>query len=246
MFRLPLILLLLASIGRLHAQDDDEWKTVAGAGYASERVFRGVERSGAAAQGSVSISGDGFRGSVWTSQPFGRSEPGEIDLHAGYAARVTGQLTVEMMAIQYVFSSPAPGATRQSTEAGVQATWTSSGGVSATLAGYHDFRLRADTVQAGATYSLPLKSFGAFLDLDAFAGCARGSDLLPDSVGGPVSDAYSYFGMGATLPYRVGAHTTVVAGVHFTDTNGQSRRWSPIGAAGGARGWVSLAVNVDF
>jgi hypothetical protein len=235
----------LAAFGRLAAQDE-ETRVTAGGGYASARIFRGVERSGSAAQASLDLAGNGLRGGIWTSQPLRSGEPGETDLSAGYSWKIAGPVTLEATVTQYLFTRTAPGGTKQSTEAGFQATWADESGLTATLAGFHDFRLKADGAQAAVSYSLALKSLGAYLELSSFAGWVNGADLRPDSAGPATKDAYAYFGVEAQLPYRVGAHTTVTTGVHLTDTTGQSRSWSPVNAAGGARGWVSIAVNFDF
>jgi hypothetical protein len=243
--RAAFVLLLLVALSRLPAQDD-EWKATTGIGCASERVFRGVERSGGAAQASAEITGYGFEGSIWTSQPFKGGEPGETDLSAGYAFKIPGQFTLEATVTQYLFAMTKPGATRRSTEAGLQASWTANSSLTAAIACFHDFRLGADTVQATAGYSVALKRVGAYLELKSFAGWVNGTNLRPDATGPRLRDAYGYYGADAQLPYRVGGHTTFVAGVHFSEAVGQSRLWSPIGVPGGARTWASFAVNFDF
>jgi hypothetical protein len=239
------LLLLMVSVNPLHGQDDETLLTT-GAGWASARVFRGVERSGAATQAFAGVAGDGLSGKIWTSQPFNHGVAGETDLEIGYSGKISTQFALEATATQFLFEGGAAGATRQSTEAGLKASWISAAGLKASLAVFHDFRLRMNTVETAAGYSLPLKSLGAYLELDSFAGWADGTDLLPDATLPRVRDGYAYFGAEARLPYRVGRHTTVEAGLHFSDAIGQSRSWSPTGHPGGAHSWASFAVNFDF
>lgn len=230
--------------GALFAQD--ELSTTADAGYASRRVFRGVERSGDAMQASVGLAQAGWRGNLWASVPFESAEPDEVNLNVGYTAKVSDAFSVGIDATQFWFGNPPAGATKQSFEAGVEATWSANGGMTTTLAYHHDFRLKADSVQGSLGYSFPLTKLGAFLELSAFAGWVDGSDIRPDAPGPAVGDGYGYFGAEAYLPYRIGGHTTIIAGVHFADTVGQSRLWSPIGAGSGSRGWATLSVSFDF
>jgi hypothetical protein len=203
-------------------------------------------RSGDAAQASVDFTNNGFHAGAWTSRPLAVGGSGETDLEAGYAFKITEQFTLEPTVTQYTYANATPDATRQSTEAGLQAVWEAGGGWTASVACYHDFRLQADTAQAEAGYSLALKNLGAFLEFNSFAGWANGANLRPGAAGPRVHDGYAYCGAEVRLPYRVGAHTTVVAGLHFSDAVGQSRSWSPTGAGSTARGWFSFAVNFDF
>jgi len=244
MYRAISACLLLVLSSALVAQDESA--ITADVGYASRRVFRGVERSGDAMQASAALSSGGWRGCVWGSLPFEGAEPDEVNLNLGYAANLTDQLSVGIDATQFWFGNSSARATKQSFEAGVKAIWTARGGISTTLAYHHDLRLEADSVQGALGYSLPLTKLGAFLELSAFGGWVDGDDVRPDAPGPPVGDGYGYFGAEAYLPYRIGGHTTVLVGAHFADTVGQNRLWSPIGAGSGSRGWVSLSVSFDF
>ncbi len=236
-------LLLVLSAG-LVAQEESS--ATVDVGYASRRIFRGIERTGDAAQASVALAQDGWRGNLWANHPFDRDEPDEVDFTAGYLAKVTDQVSIEVTATQFWFGNVQVNATKQSFEAGVEATWTGRGGITSGLAYHHDFRLAADTFQGSLGYSLPLTRLGAFLELNAFAGWVDGSDIRPDAPGPAVGDAYGFYGAEMHLPYRIGGHTTVVAGVHWAGTVNQSRLWSPIGEGSGSRGWVSLSVSFDF
>lgn len=243
----PVLILLafLAGVAGLRAQDD-EGRPVAEIGYVSRHVWRGVERGGSAAEATLGLTRGGFRSRVRLVQPFTGGEPGEAEARVGYLFQSGDPLTIEAGATQFLFSAVPAGATRHSTEADLGATWTLREGVAPGLAYYHDFRLRADTVEAALDYEVPLPELGAFLELRFYAGWSRADDVRPDAAGPRISDSYRYWGAAARLPYRAGEHTTWVVGAQLAGSEGQARFWSPVGRGSGTRGWVNLAVSFDF
>ena len=131
-------------------------------------------------------------------------------------------------------------------EAGLNATWAPIDGFTPSLACYHDCRLRADTGQASLAHSFALTGFGAFLDLNFFAGWTTGGDWRPDAPGPRRHDSYSYWGAEAHLPYRIGPHSTVIAGLHYADTSGRSPTNGPFSLSSGRNLWITLGVSLDF
>lgn len=245
MSRLVLVLLLLAAVSGLHAQDDDPVSTVS-VRLASRRVFRGVVESGPGTAGTLEFTRSGWRIGAGFAQPFDGDEPGKGTLDAAYAWRATKQLKLAVLATQQWHFDVPTGATKHSFEVGFSATWSAPSGFAVELAGFHDLRLKADTVQATLSYSMPLKSIGAYLEWSASAGASSARDLLPDAAGGPVRDGFSYYTGSVRLPYRIGTQTVLVAGAHVAETDGQSRSWSPIATRGGFHGWVDLSLSFDF
>lgn len=225
------VLSLLTGAARLVAQESGEPKVTAEFGYASRYVFRGVERAGSSAQASVEYAANGFRGSVWTNQPLRSADSGEIDLTAAYGRQVSEKLNIELAFTAYNFPGVPAGATEHSLEAGLTATFAPVNGVTPSVSVQHDFRLDADTAQASLAYSVALTQLGTYLELSAFAGW---------------SDGYGYFGGEAHIPYRVGAHTTVIAGIHATTTVGQGRTLAVPGRFARSNLWLTLGVSVDF
>ena len=53
----------------------------ADAGYASQYVFRGVERSGASAQAALELAREDFRGGLWSNLPFRSGDARELNLN---------------------------------------------------------------------------------------------------------------------------------------------------------------------
>ena len=214
--------------------------------YASAYVFRGVERAGASAQAGVEGAHDDFHGGFWTNQPFARGAARDVTLTAGYAWRPAAGVTLEAVATQYLSAGGAADTTRRSTEGGLTLTGAAFAGCTPSIYYGHDFRLRSDTVQLSVGRSLALTALGTFLDFNLFAGAATGSDWQPDAGGPRRADSYAYWGAEVHVPYRIGAHSTVVGGLHFTDATGRSPTNGPFGLAAERKLWVTLGVSLDF
>jgi hypothetical protein len=214
--------------------------------YASRYVFRGVERAGSSAQATVEFSRDDFRGGAWANLPFAGGVGREVNLNAAYIWHATADLTLEASVAHSWFPGALADDTKRTFEAGVTATLAAINSVTPSLTYYHDFRLRTDTVQASLAHSLALTKLGAFLDLSLFAGWATGDDWRPDAPGPRRHDNYGYWGVEAHLPYRVGPHSTVIAGLHYSDAIGRSETNGPFGRTSRQNLWVTLGVSLDF
>lgn len=240
------LLLAVLPAGAALAQGDETPPWRVDLGYASSHVFRGVERAGDSAQLTAEFNWEGFRGGLWTNQPLDGDDASELNLNAAYAWQATDGLTLEASVAHAWFSDVPGGGVDRSLEAGLMATLTPVGGFTPSLAYYHDFRMRADTVQTAFARSIALTKLGAFLELNLFAGWVRGSDWRPDAPGAQRRDSYGYWGGEVHLPYRVGAHSTVVAGLHYADSFGRSATNGPFGRSERGILWVTLDVNLDF
>lgn len=214
--------------------------------YASSYVFRGVERAGDSAQTAVEFNRANFRGGLWVNQPFGRGDPREVALNAAYAWRPADALTLEASVAHTWFDRVPGGGVERSLETGLSATLAPVEGFTPGLTYYHDFRFRADTVQASLARSIALTKLGAFLELNFFTGWVSGDNWRPDAPGPRRADSYGYWGGEAQVPYRVGPHSTVVAGLHYADSFGRSITDGPFGRAGHGKLWITLGVNLDF
>lgn len=240
-----LITALLAVVSGLSAQDD-EMTTISGISLSSQRVVRGVKRSGAGAVGTFQIARDGWQmGGEWV-QPFDRDEPTEGAVKASYGWRQGSGFKLEALVTPRWYTSVAPGVTTRTFEAGFSAVWTLPSDWSVELTALHDFRLKAETLQITLNYSQPLKKLGAYLEWSASVGTATARDLLPDAVGLPVHDSYLYYSASIRLPYRIGPHTTLVAGCQIAGSDSQNRFWSPIWAPGRVRASADLGLSFDF
>jgi hypothetical protein len=247
-FSRPIFVLLLAGlpgVGAL-AQGEEPAPLRLDLGYASSYVFRGVERAGDSAQAAVEFNRGGFRGGVWSNLPFNDDGAREVNLNAGYGWQVADGLTLEATAVSAWFSDVPGGGVDRSLEAGVTATLAPAAGFTPSLAYHHDFHLLADTVQASFARSIALTKLGAFLELNFFAGWADGGDWRPDSAGPPQRDGYGYWGGEVRLPYRIGAYSMVVAGLHYAENFNRSATNGAFGSPDRGNLWVTFGVNIDF
>lgn len=236
---------MLLGIGSLPARGGDEPPPLrVDVAYASSRVFRGVDRAGDSAQAAVEFNREGFRGGMWLSQPFDGGEPGEASFNAGYAWETSGGIGWEAM-LAHTWFNDVPGVDR-SLEAGLRVTSPATGGFTPSLAYYHDFVFAADTAEVAVARSIPLTKLGAFLELNLFAGMVRGRDWRPEAAGPKRRDGYGYWGGEVRLPYRIGPHSTVVAGLHYAGTSGRSNLNGPFGSRAHDKFWATLGVSLDF
>lgn len=215
-------------------------------GYASRHVFRGVERAGQSAQAGVELAHENFTGGAWTNLPFQSDGAREIGLNAAYTWQPVAEITVKASLVHSWFNEVPGGGVKRSFEAGLTATFSAIKGFTPGLAYYHDFRLRAATAQASLARSIALTKLGAFLELNFFAGWAKGDNWRPDTPGPRRQDGYGYWGGEARVPYRIGPHSTVTAGLHYADAFGRSAANGPFGLSSRDNLWVTLGVNLDF
>lgn len=226
---------------------NDDLSLVTTANVASRNVYRGVERSGAAWRAGLDGALYGWRGRLWYSNPFNSDEPGELRSSLGYVWALTKTVTVEASGTHFWYIDEyANGAASHSFESALQLSWTIRGGLRFGLATSYDIRLRSLGIEASTSYDIALPKWGAFLECRLYAGNLAGKDILPDTTGETTRDAYTYWGAGVRLPYRIGAHTTIVAEAHLVETNGQAQAWSPLLQGSGSRGWLSLGASFDF
>lgn len=215
-------------------------------GYASRYVFRGVARAGSSVQAAAEFNRGNFHGKVGTNLPFGSGETREINLNASYTWQPGKDFSLEASVGQYWFSEVPGGGAGHSFETGLVAALAPVSGLTPGLAYYHDFRFRSDTAQVSLAHSIALTKWGAFLELNFHAGWVTGDDWRPDAPGPRAHDSYGYWGGEARLPYRIGAHATVVAGLHYADAFGRSATNGPFGRSAHRNLWFTFGVNLDF
>jgi hypothetical protein len=214
--------------------------------YASRYVFRGIERAGQSVQAGVEGAHESWRGGVWANRPFSSGGTQEMNVNVAYMWQPTRELSLDAtMAGSWFDHVPGRGV-KKTYEAGLTATLAAVAGFTPSLGYYHDFRLRADTTQVALARSIALTRMGAFLELNGYLGWSVGDDWRPDAPGASRHDGYGYWGAEAQLPYRIGAHTTVTAGLHYADNFERSLMNGPFGLAGRHIFSVSLGVNLDF
>ncbi len=205
--------------------------------YTSEYVFRGLKNSNAAFQGSVEVGQDDFRVGLWTNQPINsRAFTNEIDLYAGYKLKLARDLTADFVGTYYYYpeSNSFTGETHDTFEIGVGGTYDLAGmspglkGVTTSLYGYYDFRLKSRTVQLSVGYSLALTDLGTSLDFSVYGGQVSARNTAPDdNILGEKSESYNYAGIGLNIPYKLAENAQVHIGASCATTDKYRTNWQP-------------------
>jgi len=225
---------------------DGELKPTAEFVVASESVFRGLERAGHSAQAAVGVERGAFRGGLWASVPLRGGEADELRLDAAWRQPLGGQFELEAGVRMFRFLNAPAGAPRHSWEAGLKLSREMPGGLKPALGYYRDFRLQADTGEGELGFSVPLTRLGAFLDGRFFAGWSQADDWRPGASGPRVAGGYGYYGVEAKVPYRIGEHTTVLAGLHYSEAWNAREAGAVPGPKGRRNLGFTAGVSLDF
>jgi uncharacterized protein (TIGR02001 family) len=207
--------------------------------YASEYIFRGVEAAGNSFQPSVEVSvGDAYVG-LWTNNPVNDGETNEIDIYGGYKYKLSDALSFEAVGTYYWYPEATGGATKDSVEVGLGATYTYQG-ISSSLYYYYDFTLAADVIQASVGYSVPLEAIGSSVEFNVFVGTADGRDWAPDS-GKKVMEIYNYYGFDINIPYKLNDKAAINTGLHYAANDAYFD-----GSAPDSNLWFTVGLSVGF
>lgn len=214
---------------------------------ATRHVHRGIERTRDAGQVELEAAWQGWRGRLWSNRAFASGQVGELQSSLAHGWVLGQGIEAELRGTQsWHFRDPRPGAAARSFETAARLSRNWRGGWRSELGCSYDFQLRARAVEATLGREFPLKNLGAFLEVWLHGGHVAGGDILPGRTDSRARDDYGFFGAGLRLPYRVGAHTTVVAEAQVTGAANQARTWSPLGSGSGGRAWVQVGASFDF
>lgn len=191
--------------------------------FFSEYFFRGVKNQSAALQPSASLTAGSFSAGIWTSQAVeARSaswaQGNEIDFWGAYAVPM-GKYSLNLGGTYYLY----PSARESLGEP--DATWEGSVGVSGPLGPltgsatyFHDFVLDSNTVELKIGYSMALPQEKGSFDLGFYYGMTDISDGNGD-IAGDGGVKYDYYGINATLTYKLTTSAALKLGVYWTDVS---------------------------
>lgn len=212
MKKTALLLATLLPLGAsLHAADPAPASTytiTADFPYASKYVFRGIQYSEGAFQPSVKLTTGDFYAGIWSSMPVDNGYELEIDYYAGYGFKLSDTVSLDTGLTVYQYPGlDVPGADKTTFEvyAGVNG---SIEGVNLGLYVYNDFTLDVFTIQGNLGYSIPIDEKTS-LNLSASLGLAS-----PD-----VGDSYTYYNLGAQVPYKLSDTITLTVGATWASHN---------------------------
>jgi len=224
MKKITLLLAALVTGASLTAQDAPakSYSVTVDFPYASKYVFRGVQYAEGSFQPSVKVTSGDFYAGIWANAPVDNGYELEIDYYAGYGFKLADSWSLDLGATLYSYPGlDVPGADKTTFEPYVGFNGTFGDLTSATYA-YYDFTLDVFTVQETLTYSVKLSDKANF-NFSANIGHAS-----PDSGSG-----YTYYGAGATVPFKVSDAATITAGVQYAshDLDGvdDSHFWGTLG-----------------
>lgn len=193
--------------------------------YSTKYIFRGVLLAKGAFQPSVKLTAGDFYASVWSSMPANRGYELEFDYTAGYGFKVDKDWAIDTGITVYTY----PGLS-----AGDKATYEPYIGLNGPLGvfstgtyAYYDFKLKAFTAQEALGYTVTIN------DKTSVNLAATYGYVAPDAGG-----SYSYYGAGATLPFKLSDKATFTVGVQYADHN--------IVGLEGSHFWATFDLNYAF
>ncbi|WP_438482041.1 TorF family putative porin [Oleiharenicola lentus] len=207
MKKTALILAALVAGASLSAQDAaaPSYSVTVDFPYASKYVFRGVQYAEGSIQPSVKLTTGSFYAGVWTNQPITSNIDNEVDFFAGYGFKLSDTFSLDVGATAYYYpelddSTGLDNATYEG-YVGLNGTF---GAFTTGLYAYNDFTLESFTVQGTVGYSVALSDKASFNLLGTIG------KVYPDS-----GDDYTYYGVGATVPYKLTDSATLTGGVQY-------------------------------
>jgi uncharacterized protein (TIGR02001 family) len=173
--------------------------------YTTKYIFRGVLLAKGAFQPSVKLTDGSFYASVWNSSPVDKGYEEEFDYNAGYGFKLNDTWSLDFGLTAYTYPGLDVG-DKSTWEPYIGANGTFGNATSATYL-YHDFTLKATTVQESLGYAVEV-SKGTSVNFSVYLGYVN-----PDSGSGD----YTYYGAGATVPFKISDKATFTLGVQWAD-----------------------------
>ncbi|MEN9402353.1 MAG: hypothetical protein RL091_1056 [Verrucomicrobiota bacterium] len=228
MKKITLLLAALITGASLTAADApaSSYSVTADFPYTTKYVFRGVELAKGAFQPSIKLTSGDFYAGIWSSLPVNKNYELEIDYYAGYGFKLPNGWSLDVGTTLYSYPGLNGGGDKTTFEPYVGLNG-SFGAVSSATYAYYDFTLDVMTLQETLGYSVPLDDKTS-LNLSATVGRVE-----PDSGSG-----YTYYGVGATIPYKLSDKSTITVGVQYADHN--------ISGLEGSHFWGTLGYTYTF
>lgn len=216
--------------------------------YTSEYNFRGIKKAQNCFDPDVFLKVDGLYFDLLTDQAVTKHINDEIDFSAKYQWKFVGDsLLVEPVATYYWYpeAHSGLGQTEHTFETGVGIRWD-SWKVKPSIAYYHDFRLKSDTVEGRLGYSFPTRIEKVSFDTGIFAGSVDSMNLKPDASGPPVRGSYSYYGSSIKVLYRYTNAATISVGIYDTGTRNLVGTGTANESQEPNNAWFTCGVSITF
>ena len=198
-------MVMVASAG-LWAQEPAAVGLTVDATYASKYIFRGVVLGEHAFHPSAEVSYSDFYAGVWGNVALSKKDEypdnEEWDFYFGKSFGLTDIMSLDVGYTYYYY--PEFSSDNGTQEVYVGANWDISG-FSPGVYAYYDFDLEAFTLQGSVGTSIALEGMGTSLDLSATLGHVDADNGF----------SYTYWSVGAAMPFKLGEKSTITAGVTF-------------------------------
>jgi uncharacterized protein (TIGR02001 family) len=177
--------------------------------YVSEYIFRGLKSSEASIQPSVEASYGDFYAGVWHSDAISSAAnpvfDSETDVYAGYNVAINDTFSADVGVTRYTYSG---GSNIDTTEVfgGIKAAVL----LSPSVYYYYDFDQEISSYIGSVGYSLPVTQVGVSVDLSATLGYVQKPGFNQD---------YTYWGVGAAVPYKLSETATLTGAVNYTSVD---------------------------
>lgn len=191
--------------------------------YASKYVFRGVQLADGSFQPSVKLTSGSFYLGLWTNQPITSNIDNEIDVYGGYGFKLNDTWSLDVGATLYYYPEldDSTGLDSSTFEPYVGLNG-SFGRFTTGVYVYNDFTIDALTFQGTVGYSVPISDKATFSLLGTIG------NVSPDAGGD-----YTYYGIGATVPYKLTDTATLTVGLQYAthDIDGldDNHFWGTVG-----------------
>ncbi|MET0263366.1 MAG: TorF family putative porin [Rariglobus sp.] len=173
--------------------------------YVSDYVFRGLKNADDSIQPSVEASYGDFYAGAWHSNDINSSSDfSETDFYAGYNLAINETFSADLGVTRYTYSNAAADLDSTEVFAGVKANVV----LSPSLYYYYDFDNEVSSYIGSIGHSFPIANVGLNVDVSAIYGFIQRPK-------GDQGD-YSYWGLGAAIPYKLSETATLTAAVNYT------------------------------
>lgn len=211
--------------------------------YTSKYYFRGVKSQDSALQPSLTLTKGNASIGIWSSQALEHrsatwADGNEIDVSASYTHPIDKDYSLTFGGNLYTYPSARASLDelKHTTEFSLSLAGP-VGPLSAELAVYRDIDYKSNTLQLDLSYSFALPNEKGSFDVGGYVGTTDIGDYNA-GLAGTGGYNYRYYGLDASLSYKLGDHSTVKVGVHWTDV---ARLPSPSDNV-----WFSIGVGSEF
>jgi uncharacterized protein (TIGR02001 family) len=181
--------------------------------YVNNYVFRGTLLAEDSIQPSVEATYGDFYAGVWYSDDVNATALSETDLYVGYNLAINETFSADLGVTRYIYDGSS-GADSTEVFVGVKADVL----LSPSVYYYYDFDRDVSSYIGSIGYSLPIAKVGLSVDLSASYGYVQ--------IPGDGQD-YSYWGVGAAVPYKLSETATLTAALNYTQADSRNL---PVGA----------------